>query len=254
MRALLTSADVPATRSGIGDDRRDRGADDDHERPLEPGTAKPHATIDEQRADPSDDEHGHEEAIELELERKIGRKRVPADRDEQDDEDQRARAGAATGRRAGGSSVRVRRVGRRSRRRRRESAARVDRADHRSETRRRGSIGTLSFGCDSARTRAGRTGRRFSSRNARPIVPAITTRNTTIGIDFGRGLTSVASSARRSRWRTTRSLAGTRFERCCCSTYRASASQHAARARSPRRDLRDCGHVDQRERDPVLAR
>ena len=94
----------------------------------------------------------------------------------------------------------------------------------------------------------------FSSRKARPIVPASTTRKTTTGIDFGRGLTIVASSARRSsqedhaiaRRNTVRAL-------LLLDVPGERARRALRESRSPPRGLRGCGHVDQRQRDPVLG-
>ena len=70
-----------ATRAGVHDDRRDGAAEDDCERRLEAGPAESDARIDEQRADPADDEQRDHEAVELELERQVRRQRVPADRE-----------------------------------------------------------------------------------------------------------------------------------------------------------------------------
>ena len=224
MSALLTSADVSATRSGFTTIDTIAAAEDDHERPLEPRPTKAHAVIDEQRADPSDDEHRDEEAVELQLERQIRRKRVPADRDEQDDEDQRRRARCrhgTTGKRIIGASPRR---GRRSRRRRRErrgaSTARITGARPGVAARSGRSSFAAASSSDTSWTggpqvleqerEADRAGHHDEEDHDRDrLRPRLDDRR-------------LLRTQKRFR-STTRSLAGTRFERCCCSTYRSSA-------------------------------
>ena len=73
---------------GVRDDRGEHADDDQRQWRLQPGAAESRTPVDQKRGGPSQHEQRHEQPIRLELERKVRRQRVAADRDEEDHQDQ----------------------------------------------------------------------------------------------------------------------------------------------------------------------
>ena len=202
---------------GIRHDRGERRPHDHQERALESRSPERDTRIDEQRGEPPEYEQRDEHAVGLELERQVGGERVPPDRDEHDDQDQRRdqpwpadqhRADKRRNRRhddqsTGQTDRTARQDGEGEKRERREDDRRRNGGRRLRRTRgqrhrsRRYVVARSRGRRRVPRRRASgsssrRRGLAFSRMKASPIVANITARKTTIGIVLGRARKTLA--------------------------------------------------------------